>query len=94
MQDDYFASIPVFDSFEHIVDPAFYRPLPEHWFIGFTDVVESGRAVAAGPARMEPRKGGLVERRRKSVERPAYGWHTAGRTREGACIPGAVFVET
>jgi hypothetical protein len=48
MQDDYFASIPVFDSFEHIVDPAFYRPLPEHWFVGFTDVVESGRAVAAG----------------------------------------------
>jgi hypothetical protein len=48
MQDDFFASIPVFDSFEHIVDPAFYRPLPEHWFIGFTDVVESGRAVAAG----------------------------------------------
>jgi hypothetical protein len=48
MQDDYFASIPVFDSFEHIVDPAFYRPLPELWFIGFTDVVESGRAVAEG----------------------------------------------
>jgi hypothetical protein len=46
--DDFFASIPVFDSFEHIVDPAFYRPLPAHWFIGFTDVVESGRAVAAG----------------------------------------------
>ncbi|HUE46669.1 MAG TPA: DUF3095 family protein, partial [Aestuariivirgaceae bacterium] len=48
MHDDFFASIPVFDSFEHIVDPAVYRPLPEHWFIGFTDVVESGRAVAAG----------------------------------------------
>ncbi|HUE45980.1 MAG TPA: DUF3095 domain-containing protein [Aestuariivirgaceae bacterium] len=48
MQDDFFASIPVFDSFENIVDPAFYRPLPEHWFIGFTDVVESAGAVAAG----------------------------------------------
>jgi hypothetical protein len=48
MHDEYFASIPVFDSFERIVEPALYRPLPDGWFIGFTDVVESSRAVAEG----------------------------------------------
>jgi hypothetical protein len=48
MQDKFFASVPVFDSFERIVEPALYRPLPDGWFIGFTDVVASGQAVAAG----------------------------------------------
>jgi hypothetical protein len=48
MEDGYFPSIPVFDSFEGIVDPALYRPLPDGWFIGFTDVVESSRAITAG----------------------------------------------
>lgn len=44
----FFASIPVFDSFQHVVDPGLYRPLPDDWFIGFTDVVESSSAVAGG----------------------------------------------
>ena len=48
MNDDFFASMPVFESFERIVEPALYRSLPEHWFIGFTDVVDSSRAVADG----------------------------------------------
>lgn len=48
MEHDYFASIPVFDSFERIVDSAIYRPLPEGWFIGFTDVVDSTQAIGTG----------------------------------------------
>jgi hypothetical protein len=41
-------ALPVFDGFSSIMNPALYRPLPERWLIGVTDVVNSTQAIEAG----------------------------------------------
>jgi hypothetical protein len=50
MQDnaDFYDRLPVFEGFANIMDPGRYRPLPEDWVIGLTDVVNSTQAIAAG----------------------------------------------
>ena len=50
MQDnaDFYDRLPVFEGFANIMDPARYRPLPDDWLIGLTDVVDSTKAIAAG----------------------------------------------
>lgn len=50
MQDnaDFYDRLPVFEGFANIMDPARYRPLPNDWLIGLTDVVNSTQAIAAG----------------------------------------------
>jgi hypothetical protein len=45
---DFYASLPVLDDFAEAVKPEKYRPLPDDWVIGFSDVVGSTQAVAAG----------------------------------------------
>jgi hypothetical protein len=45
---DFYARLPVFEGFANIVDPARYRPLPDDWLIGLTDVVSSTQAIADG----------------------------------------------
>ncbi|MEO8741512.1 MAG: DUF3095 domain-containing protein [Casimicrobiaceae bacterium] len=45
---DYYASLPVFEGFSRILDPEQYRPLPDGWLLGFTDVVGSTQAIEAG----------------------------------------------
>ena len=45
---DFYARIPVFESFARLADPALYRPLPEDWVIGLSDVVASTEAIRAG----------------------------------------------
>lgn len=45
---DFYARLPVFTGFVEIMDPAKYRPLPEGWLVGITDVVGSTQAIAAG----------------------------------------------
>ncbi|MGO9768559.1 MAG: DUF3095 family protein [Roseiarcus sp.] len=45
---DFYASIPVFYDFAEAVNPANYRPLPDDWVVGFSDVVGSTEAVAQG----------------------------------------------
>jgi hypothetical protein len=45
---DFYAAIPVFDSFADVMKPSSYRPLPEDWVVGFSDVVGSTQAIAAG----------------------------------------------
>jgi hypothetical protein len=45
---DFYASVPVLDDFAEAVRPRNYRPLPDGWAVGFTDVVGSTQAVAAG----------------------------------------------
>jgi hypothetical protein len=45
---DYYASLPIFEGFASIMDPTRYRPLPDDWLIGLTDVVGSTEAVEAG----------------------------------------------
>ena len=45
---DFYASLPVFDGFSHVMEPANYRPLPQDWLVGSSDVVESTKAIGAG----------------------------------------------
>jgi Protein of unknown function (DUF3095) len=45
---EYYAQLPVFDGFDSIMDPARYRPLPDDWLIGLTDVVRSTQAIEGG----------------------------------------------
>ena len=45
---DYYASLPIFDGFASIMDPARYQPLPDDWVLGLTDVVSSTQAIEEG----------------------------------------------
>ena len=45
---DFYASLPVFDNFADAVKAKKYRPLPDDWVIGFSDVVGSTQAIAEG----------------------------------------------
>jgi Protein of unknown function (DUF3095) len=45
---DYYTQLPIFEGFANIVDPTIYRPLPDGWFVGLTDVVNSTQAIEAG----------------------------------------------
>jgi len=45
---DFYAEVPVFDRFADLLDASYYRPLPDDWLIGMTDVVSSREAIAEG----------------------------------------------
>ena len=45
--DSFYASVPVFRGFSGVVDPARYQPLPDAWWIGVADVIDSTKAVQA-----------------------------------------------
>ena len=45
---DFYSTVPVFDSFGDVMKPASYRPLPDDWVIGFSDVIGSTQAIAGG----------------------------------------------
>jgi hypothetical protein len=45
---DFYATIPVFDSFGDVMKPSSYRPAPDDWMVGFSDVVGSTKAIAQG----------------------------------------------
>ncbi len=44
--DAFYEGVPVFNSFEKLMDPALYMPLPGDWIIGVADIVELTRAIA------------------------------------------------
>lgn len=44
--DGFYAGLPVFRDFTHVMDPALFRPLPDDWVVGAADVVQSTRAIA------------------------------------------------
>ena len=44
----FYTEIPVFDDFSKVVDDSVYRPMPDDWYIGLTDVVGSTRAIENG----------------------------------------------
>src|SRR5690349_6060555 len=46
--DDFYAQVPVFENFSQLTEAALYRPLPEDWVIGMSDVVASAAATRAG----------------------------------------------
>jgi len=43
----FYGSIPTFRSFTRLMEPSLYLPLPNHWFVGVADIVESTKAIAA-----------------------------------------------
>jgi hypothetical protein len=45
--DPFYPGVPVFHSFDKLMDPSLYVPLPDDWLIGVADIVESTRAIAA-----------------------------------------------
>ena len=45
---DFYGSLPVFDNFADAVRAENYRPLPDDWVVGFSDVVGSTQAIASG----------------------------------------------
>jgi hypothetical protein len=44
----FYARLPTFQTFSQLADPAIYTPLPDGWFLGLSDIVNSTAAVAAG----------------------------------------------
>jgi hypothetical protein len=46
--EDLYAQVPVFEGFNKLMDVASYRPLPDDWVIGVSDVVASTAAIRAG----------------------------------------------
>jgi hypothetical protein len=44
---DFYGSVPVFKGFTSLMDPTLYVALPEDWWIGIADVVDSTAAIAA-----------------------------------------------
>jgi Protein of unknown function (DUF3095) len=48
MAGDFYETIPVFDDFAAAVRAENFRPLPDDWAVGFSDVVGSTEAVANG----------------------------------------------
>ena len=45
---DFYQSLPVLTDFAAAVKPQNYRPVPDDWVVGFSDVVGSTRAIAEG----------------------------------------------
>ena len=45
---DVYSRVPIFSGFADVMDPARYRPLPDDWLVGLTDVVSSTQAIESG----------------------------------------------
>jgi Protein of unknown function (DUF3095) len=43
--DQFYESVPIFDRFGCLMDPALYKPLPINWSIGIADIVQSTKAI-------------------------------------------------
>lgn len=48
MNQSWVTSVPVLEHFSEVADPLRYQPLPDDWFIGVSDVVNSTLAIKAG----------------------------------------------
>ncbi len=45
---EFYAGLPVFDRFSRLTDPSIYKPLPDDWVLGLSDIVHSTSAIEAG----------------------------------------------
>jgi hypothetical protein len=43
----FYATVPVFEGFRSLTEPALYQPLPADWTIGVADIVQSTKAIQA-----------------------------------------------
>lgn len=48
MTDAWHEAIPQLSDFAQVTDPAYYQPVPDDWWIGISDVVDSTAAVRSG----------------------------------------------
>ena len=48
LSDAFYASVPVFDTFDTVLDAARYRPAPDDWVCGLSDITGSTKAIEAG----------------------------------------------
>ena len=46
--DEFYATVPRFERFEDVTDASLYRPVPDDWVVGVSDVVSSTKAIAGG----------------------------------------------
>lgn len=46
--DNFYTSLPSFQHFNGVADPAYYQPVPEDWAVFISDVKGSTKAIAAG----------------------------------------------
>jgi hypothetical protein len=58
--EDFYATLPVFDGFDRVIDADLYRPLPDDWLLGLADVVDSTAKIAAGGYKMVNMAGASV----------------------------------
>lgn len=57
---DAYTAIEPFDDFDRVVDPAVYRPFPDDWLVGVSDVVGSRVAIREGRYRSVNTAGAAV----------------------------------
>lgn len=60
MNISFYKNLPSFSNFDKVVEKHRYQPLPEDWFIGVTDVVNSTIAIAEGRYKMVNMAGASV----------------------------------
>ena len=58
--EQFYATLPRIASFEALADPQLYRPLPDDWIVGLSDVVGSTEAIKAGRYKAVNRAGAAV----------------------------------
>ena len=58
--ENFYATLPVFDGFDRVIDADLYRPLPDDWLLGLADVVDSTAKIAAGGYKMVNMAGASV----------------------------------
>ena len=87
--ESFYDRVPVFRGFPRVMDETLYRPLPQDWVIGTTDVVGSTRAIRRTATRPSTWR---VSRssRQSSMPRPRIPIRIRRRRRElrGAAIVG------
>ena len=45
-RDTFYSGVPLFRGFGKLMDSALYQPLPDGWFVGVADIVQSTKAIA------------------------------------------------
>lgn len=71
MASNFYETMPIFDNFAQAVRPENYRPLPDDWIVGFSDVVGSTqmpRGGVSGDSDVTPSRADLACRNRRHPE--------------------------
>jgi hypothetical protein len=86
---DFYAAIPAVDDFAEAVKAANYRPLPDDWMVGFSDVAGSTQAVADGRYKAVNMIGaGVIAAVANALKRKAFPFVFGGDGASFAVSPG------